>query len=111
MGAALFTAIMVGVLLAVLAGCVLAFTLPRYRAIRTQQHQLQAVWNARAGFEHYLAGRLLGESGQIPLSPGNRCDWRWEQGDLLLEGASGEVRCRLTLPGGDPERMSEEVLR
>ncbi|MEW6280516.1 MAG: hypothetical protein AB1758_17970 [Candidatus Eremiobacterota bacterium] len=117
-GIALVTALMVAALLAVLVGGVLLLFLPDYYAHRRQQQAIQALWNARAGMERWLALGTLPEpdlaTGQRvwsvrPGSSTERCVVFWRGRDLCFEGSSGTVRRRLVLLNRHPDRVKEET--
>lgn len=108
------TALAVGVLLSIFAAAFLSHLVVDYHAHQVRQRAIQAVWNARAGLEHYRAtGKLPPVDAEtrereIPLEgEGERCRVHLdpEDGDIRFEGISGEIHKSLILVGGDPERL------
>lgn len=108
------TALAVGVLLSIFAAAFLSHLAADYHTHRTRQRAIQALWNARAGLEHYRATGQLPpvdrdtREREVPLEgAGERCRVHLDpaDGDIRFEGVSGGIHRSLILVGGDPERL------
>lgn len=81
----------------------------RTSARAREQRAIQALWNARAGREHYLAtGRITPELALDVADPRQVCRTRvGADGTLTFEGLSHGVSRQLLCLQGDPSRVTE----
>ena len=113
---AIITALSLGAVLAVFGSAFFFLLADGYQASRRQQRMIQAEWNARSGYEHYLVDGTLPDKCSatgFPLlklsSDSNQesCVMQTESGtgNIIFIGKSGLVERRLILVNGRPDML------